>query len=195
MSETKECIIEGCKKSRKNKRKRCSMHEGRMTRHGSPDALLHLSPNAWAPVDFWSRAILTANPDKCWEWQRGLFQDTGYGKFLGIGAHRVAWELFNGRPIEQGKYILHSCDNKKCINPHHLREGTHQDNMDDAKQRGRMHRVAGERHYMAKLTDIGVRHIRQTYNNLYTRTELAQLYNVTTNTIREVIKRNTWKHI
>jgi hypothetical protein len=33
--------------------------------------------------------------------------------------------------------VLHSCDNRVCININHLRLGTPQDNMDDKMRRGR----------------------------------------------------------
>lgn len=51
-------------------------------------------------------------------------------------AHRVVWEGIFG-PIPNGLWVLHSCDNKPCINPHHLFLGTRQDNVDDMVAKGR----------------------------------------------------------
>jgi len=34
--------------------------------------------------------------------------------------------------------ILHSCDNRKCCNPNHLRAGTGKDNYRDALERNRL---------------------------------------------------------
>lgn len=47
--------------------------------------------------------------------------------------HRNVYEFFNGE-ISKRKNImvLHSCDNKMCINPKHLRLGYHRDNVKDA---------------------------------------------------------------
>jgi HNH endonuclease len=50
--------------------------------------------------------------------------DRGYG-LVKIGgkkrkAHRVVWELYNG-PIPVGKEPHHECENKRCVNPGHLR--------------------------------------------------------------------------
>jgi hypothetical protein len=77
---------------------------------------------------------------ECWVWRASLVRD-GYGQFR-IGrtmyfAHRASYELFNG-PILEGKIILHSCDNPRCIRPAHLSIGTYSDNINDAYRRGRM---------------------------------------------------------
>ncbi|WP_435266563.1 HNH endonuclease signature motif containing protein [Shinella sp. BE166] len=76
----------------------------------------------------------------CWEWTGHKYRN-GYGvlKVFGrdVSAHRYSYELHNG-PIKAGFSILHSCDNKSCINPEHLRQGTHAENMAEAKERGLM---------------------------------------------------------
>jgi len=87
---------------------------------------------------FWDKVALTSNPDKCWEWQ-GSLNDSGYGntsfKCKGIKAHRLAWFYVSGS--HSTKHILHSCDNRKCVNPKHLREGVQADNSRDMVDRRR----------------------------------------------------------
>jgi hypothetical protein len=70
----------------------------------------------------------------CHYWIAGVSAD-GYGWF-GVNskkpdkAHRVAYRLYVGE-IPEGLFVLHSCDNKLCVNPAHLRLGTQSDNMRD----------------------------------------------------------------
>lgn len=49
--------------------------------------------------------------------------------------HRLAYWLNVADPGKD--HVLHSCDNVICINPKHLRAGTHKENMQDAVDRGR----------------------------------------------------------
>jgi len=49
---------------------------------------------------------------------------------------RVLWERKHG-PIPTGLYVLHSCDNTRCINEDHFFLGTHGDNMRDMTAKGR----------------------------------------------------------
>ena len=78
--------------------------------------------------------------ERCIEW-RGGKTSAGYGQIWERGkfrqyAHRWAYEKFYG-PIPKGLYVLHSCDNPPCINPKHLRAGTHAENVADMVSRGR----------------------------------------------------------
>ncbi len=108
------------------------------------------------PEVFWSRVDKTPGlgpKGECWEWRHTL--DNGYGTVRFEGkqrrAHRVAYYLtFGMYPIENG---LHSCDNKPCVNPAHIRDGTQADNIRDMWERGR----SGS----TKLTIDQVREIQQ----------------------------------
>jgi hypothetical protein len=83
----------------------------------------------------------------CWIYMGSTVK--GYG-VIGVGrgfqlkAHRVSWELANGRPIPRGLFVCHSCDVRPCINPAHLWLGTHLDNMTDAHKKG-VYRVIAAR--------------------------------------------------
>lgn len=50
--------------------------------------------------------------------------------------HRVMWEYLNG-PIPQGLVVMHTCDNRACCNPAHLKLGTQADNVHDMVTKGR----------------------------------------------------------
>jgi len=75
----------------------------------------------------------------CHEWQ-GCLQSRGYGQIRFDGAshyaHRLAWEMANGKTA--GKmYVLHRCDNPKCVNSEHLFIGSQADNLADMRAKGR----------------------------------------------------------
>lgn len=79
-------------------------------------------------------------PSGCWEYT-GTLNHKGYGEICEGGAHgrtkrahRVSYELFVG-PIPTGKLIRHSCHNPPCVNPDHLKPGTHLENMKDRRER------------------------------------------------------------
>ena len=86
---------------------------------------------------FWSKVDIREN-NECWEWKAYTINTTGYGKFWNgysyIKAHRHSWELVYG-PIPEGKLVLHTCDNRICVNPNHLYLGTHSDNNLDRSYR------------------------------------------------------------
>lgn len=83
----------------------------------------------------------------CWVWEKQI-SNAGYGKIKAFGkmvdAHRFSYELYKGR-IPNNLHILHSCDNKKCVNPDHLAAGTQAENMRQAAQRGLMPK--GNKHH------------------------------------------------
>lgn len=122
---------------------------------------------------------------ECWQWI-GASGGGGYGhmRVSGkvVGAHRVSYELHRG-PIPDGLHVLHSCDNPLCVNPAHLRLGTHQDNMADMYSRGRRTAARGLRNGAAKLGDSGIQRVLQ--SNLPS-LKLAPLVGVSASRIRQI---------
>lgn len=97
----------------------------------------------------------------CLELQRGL-NGGGYGTFSVVVveqdgtrrhrlrlAHRIVFEAAHG-PIPDGLVVRHKCDNRKCCELSHLELGTVQENIEDARRRGRYR--AGVEHPNAVLT-------------------------------------------
>lgn len=75
----------------------------------------------------------------CWSWSGPRDKD-GYGVFFYEGkqyrAPVFALKMDN-RPVSDGLYALHHCDNPECVRPDHLYVGTPQQNVDDMMRRGR----------------------------------------------------------
>ena len=112
---------------------------------------------------FWSKADV-GQQTQCWNWL-GSCRTTGYGSFRLNGqllqAHRVAYEIFYSAPSDNTLYVLHFCDNRKCVNPFHLHLGTHADNMREASERGGFKR--GYDNHAAKFTDETIVEMRKMY--------------------------------
>lgn len=100
------------------------------------------------PFKRFLRGYKTNEKSGCWTWTGSKYRN-GYGwlKVFGkvVSAHRYSYELHKG-PIPDGLHILHSCDVKDCVNPDHLRPGTHAENMLEAHDRGAIR--TGENHPM-----------------------------------------------
>lgn len=139
---------------------------------------------------FWSY-VLVAVPGECWLWTGGT-RPNGYGrikikrKFW--ATHCLAYELAHG-PIPPGLFVLHSCDVRLCVNPAHLHVGTHQQNMNEMKERDRHDCVYGSVHYAAKLTSAQVIEIRDLYaTGLYLQREIAVRFGVTQSVISRLTR-------
>ena len=148
----------------------------------------------WAKVD-------KKGPGECWEWTASL-NNKGYGMIGRSGrrgtvlAHRVSWELANG-PIPEGMCVLHHCDVRSCVNPHHLFLGTNKDNTCDAITKGRWvypPHLYGEGNGFAKLTEQDVHEIRAMLARKVPQGVIAKKYKVHRSTIRliEVGKNWSW---
>ena len=86
---------------------------------------------------------IASSSDDCLIWPFAVRKSSGYaaytyrsaGRKVSVDAHRFVCELAHGKPIDDDQ-AAHSCGVKLCINPHHLRWATPQENMDDAKAHG-----------------------------------------------------------
>jgi hypothetical protein len=157
--------------------------------------------------------------DSCWEWGKYRNPQTGYGqmscwvngKAMQFTAHRVALSTLSLAP-QSDSCALHKCDNRGCINPHHLYWGEQSQNIKDMfdrnrnpdrfalAKRGSDHWSAklkdrlpkGEKHPKAKLTDSAVAYIRGSSETLEV---LAAMYGVTQTAVSYAKRGKTWKHV
>lgn len=141
---------------------------------------------------FWDKVIKGPN---CWVWTGCCNggKNGGYGTLTinrkQYRAHRISWEKRYG-PIPKGGRICHTCDNRKCVRPHHLFLGTQTDNLRDCSKKGRISR--GEARPLSKLKIEQVKKIRKDTN---THTQIAKEYNISRQTVIRIKRRETWKHI
>lgn len=147
--------------------------------------------------NFWKKVKKLETGKCCWEWQAYLFR-TGYGGFWAngedISAHRFSFQLHHNRLIQEGLCIMHICDNRKCVNPAHLSEGTHQDNMTDMVNKCRVAR--GEKQHLSKLTEKQVLEIREKYSQgKTTQKKLGDEYGVHNSIIGDIVRYEIWTHI
>lgn len=192
-----------------------------MPRKYTPEERLHA---------FWSKVNKESghwwNGIQCWFWIAGGTK-SGYGTFSyegrQIGAHCVAYILAHG-PIPDSLFVLHRCDNRRCVNPDHLFIGTAADNSRDMVTKGRNRRgtdhhmskhpelaPSGDAHYThrspelirkgealthSKLTEERVREIRRRYAaGGVTQYQLADEYGIAVASVNRVVRRVSWRHV
>ena len=135
---------------------------------------------------FWSK-VDKRGPEECWEWTR-YSNARGYGKFRlndkSVFAHRVAWEMSNGT-IPNGLCVCHTCDNPSCCNPAHLSLGTPKDNMCDARDKGRM----------SKLAESDVLCVRYWLKKGHTQEKIAEAFGVSRATVGHIKTGVTWGYL
>lgn len=157
-----------------------------------------LAQRYWSHVD-------QRGPDECWPWTAYADQGkkklnygkiwSGYadGKLIMEYAHRVGWFLVYGDPGDQ--HVRHTCDNPLCQNPAHWVLGSHQDNMNDMAERGRLVNVRGERHGKTTLTADAVRDIRARRAAGQVYRVIAEVHNITLASAYDICAGRTWSHI
>ncbi len=160
----------------------------------------------WKHVDRRSR-------EECWPWT-GTVTKAGYGEIrrrtdkVRVYAHRYSLSVATGTDLPSTALVLHSCDNPRCVNPAHLRVGTHRDNSEDRTERNRnasgdrsgarLHpeRCArGERIATSKLTSSDVLEIRSRHDHGESFRSIGRAFKVSPINVRNIVQRKTWAHV
>lgn len=109
-----------------------------------------------------------------------------------IAAHRLAYAMHVG-PLVDGLVVLHLCDNKECVNPHHLVMGTQKANMFDFKEKGLA--AHGHKHPFSKLSPEQVSEIRVLAKYGWLHEDLARQFGVSRPTITKVVNKTGYGRV
>lgn len=169
----------------------CLNHYELNRKNGAPIIVRNMFKTTLEHYNFYVDRPVEDN--SCWGW-RGPDRN-GYGIMTGVYVHRFSYELYIGA-IPDGMHVLHTCDNPPCSNPKHLFLGTHADNMQDRKNKGRYVGNVGAKNNSAKLTEIEVIDIRKEYTGIRGNiASLARKYNVSGDTISKIVNNISWTNV
>ena len=152
---------------------------------------------------FWEKVDRRSDED-CWNWKASILK-SGYGnlrikcadgEYRTHTSHRLSWEINRGN-IPCGMWVLHTCDNRACVNPSHLFLGSQQDNIRDCvvKNRNFVPKARkGVENERSKLDDYVVKIIRYVGNRV-SADELAREFGTCKTNIYAIRKYETWKHV
>ena len=170
---TRTCNFDGCDNPSRSR----GLCGGHYQQRRSGQELRPLQPKLTLEQRFWAKVNKDA-PSGCWEWTGAL--DDGYGQFWDgkrpDNAHRISWELTNGS-IPAGMVIVQRCDNRKCVNPQHLRVVTKSESLRN-QTRTRSNNTSGARgvswHKKQEAWQVNARlHNRNYFGGLYSTLEAA----------------------
>lgn len=133
-------------------------------------------------------------PSGCIEWT-GYKNPAGYGQVRVNSkshlVHRLAW-VSSGKALPDGMLVCHKCDNPACFNTEHLFVGTHKDNMQDMKAKGRSADKAGEKCGKAKLSTNEVDEIRRLVAGGKTQASVALKFDIHPSHISRIVNKKRW---
>lgn len=116
----------------------------------------------------------------CWVWDGAWDNYWGYGfvwvNGKNVRVHRHMYQLVHPCEDITDVVVRHSCDTPLCINPDHLKVGTHKENTQDAVSRGRM--AKGNAHGKVKVLEEDVPAIRQLLDDGVPQAHIAHMYGV-----------------
>jgi hypothetical protein len=142
----------------------------------------------------WLLSQAAVDDEHCRPWPFG--QTHGYGAVRYKGrtwnAHRLLCLLVHGEPEAGQTDVAHSCGNRLCCNPRHLRHATPAENQGDKAKHGTV--LKGAACPSAKLSEADVVSIRSAISSTPSG-ELAKRFGVSSRAIRLIASRVNWAHV
>ena len=159
-------------------------------------------PLTWL-AQFITKIKVVSDGDACWEWDAGRNKRYGYGIYCTFN-YRGGWQGFTTTRAHilsyyfaygpfVGPCVLHRCDNRPCVRPDHLFDGTLWDNSRDMVKKGRS--LKGELNSSSKFTEMQVRVVKALSRRGCTQMDLARTFGVAHYAVQQIISGVTWKHV
>jgi hypothetical protein len=161
----------------------CSTHYHRFVKYGDPLVRYRIA-NGEA-MKFIFDVALKHKSNTCLLWPFSK-SSGGYGNVHSRGTMRTAssivCEAVHGPPPSPGHVAAHTCDNRPCIAPRHLKWITQQRNLIDAVKRNRT---------STKLTSAIIRKMRK-LDGIIPRRQIAFRFGVGVTQTHRILNRESW---
>jgi len=193
MAEVRICSIPGCGKPEKVKsRQLCNLHYRRFQRHGDPTAGMAVQVPSADKIK-WLEDHVAHTSQECLIWPFALNGD-GYGT-LNVGrqrqkAHRLMCEFAHGPTPDASLDCAHSCGNRPCVNPKHLRWATRLENVADAKEHGTL--CKGSKNHMTPLSETDVLEICRLKDSGVKNMHIAEQFCIRRSTVTQILNGSNW---
>lgn len=185
---TTSCIHPGCDKPREvsSRSRWCSGHRQRRKDGRDVDAPWQIHRRGLSAYELVMSTV--ERRGECLIFT-GFVASNGYGRVeTKSGGVQMAHRVVAARHMGPSQLlVLHSCDIPTCVEPSHLRYGTHADNARDKAERERAPR--GEANHKTRLTEADVREIRA---DPRPSAAVAADYGCAGRTVRNIRTRRTW---
>jgi hypothetical protein len=146
---------------------------------------------------YWKRIkkpIILKKVNNCLECHSHSLTHNGYPKITWKNKtrrlNRWFYKLIKKENIK-GKVLMHTCDNRLCVNLDHLIPTSHNNNMHDMVEKERQCR--GSASHLSKLCEDDIIFIRS--GKIKSIENLAAIHNVSEQTIKDILNYKTWGHV
>ena len=148
-------------------------------------------PNSKSVLERFQEKYIVDEETGCFNWI-GSLDSTGSGSFSynskTVRAYIFSYQYFKG-PIIKGLVCCHSCHNRSCVNPEHLRL--------DSQRSNSLDMVNAKRQWEQILTVEDVIKIKKELPNYYRGqiTELSKRFGVSKSVICDIKAGRSWSHV